>query len=126
MAAHKILIIDDSDSIRTTLKLTLEFGGYEVDEAADGLEGLDRIRDGAYDLVLCDLAMPGLAGIDVIRKVRTEPQTASLPIVVLSAEERKMKDRALTAGANDCIDKPFAPQQVFDVVEKLLGGKSAI
>ena len=121
MAAKRILIVDDSDAVRTTLRLTLEFKGYDVSEAADGQEGLDLIRANAYDLVFCDLAMPGMDGHELIRQVRQEMKIDDLPIVLLSAEDRQAKARALEAGASGCIAKPFSPQEVLALVETELG-----
>ena len=116
----RILVIDDSDAIRNTLRLTLEFKGYEVAEARDGKEGLAMIQESDYDLVFCDLGMPGLDGIGLIEAVRRNPQRRSLPIIVLSAEEREAKRRALEAGANASIDKPFSPRQVLHALEGML------
>jgi len=120
MGLAKILIVDDSDAIRNTLRLTLEFKGYEVFEAADGNEGLKLIRENDYDLVFCDLAMPGLDGASLIREVREGLKKAALPIIVLSAEEPAAKRRAMEAGANGSIDKPFSPRQVLRALEQML------
>lgn len=116
----KILIIDDSDSIRQTLRLTLEFKGYEVEEAENGQEGIAQLQKGRFDLVFCDLAMPGIGGEEVIRTAREQPRLKDLPIIVLSAEQRDAKDRSLSAGATDCIDKPFAPEQIFETIDRWL------
>jgi len=121
--AGTILIIDDSENIRTTLRLTLEFKGFEVTEAVSGEEGLDRLRDGAFDLVFCDLAMPGMGGLEVIQRARTDLGLTSLPLIVLSAEAREAKDAALTAGATDLIDKPFAPDEIFRVLDQYIQPK---
>lgn len=122
MAAARILIVDDSESIRTTLRLTLEFKGYEVTEAENGDEGLASILANDYDLVFSDLAMPGLSGVELIEAVKRERGADAPPIIVLSAEEREGKNRALAAGAVDCVDKPFLPQQILDLTESLTAG----
>ncbi|HBF35463.1 TPA: two-component system response regulator [Candidatus Sumerlaeota bacterium] len=116
----RILVIDDSDNIRQTLLLTLQFKGHEVMEACDGREGLEAIQNGKYDLVFCDLAMPGLNGHEVIRQIRQDPVFATLPILVLSAEAREIKGKAMIAGATDFIDKPFTPQEIFAALDRWL------
>lgn len=116
----RILIIDDSDSVRGSLALTLEFRGHEVIQAEDGAAGLDLIRQKPFDLVFCDLAMPGLNGLEVIRQVRKEPSCSSLPLIVLSAEEREEKSRAMVEGATAFVDKPFLPKEIFAVLDRWL------
>ncbi len=118
----RILLVDDSDSIRTTLRLTLEFQGYAVTEACDGDEGLEALQNGEFDLMFSDLAMPGLDGVELIRRAREVLKLTSLPIFLLSAEDREGKNRALAAGATACIDKPFSPQQILDLVAEQTGG----
>lgn len=120
MTAPKILIVDDSDTIRETLKLTLEFNDYDVTVAADGREGVNLIRQNTYDLVLCDLAMPELDGFGLIKEVRGDLGMPDLPIIILSAEAQGLKQRAIEAGANDSLDKPFAPKDLLAVVERTL------
>ena len=117
---YKILIIDDSENIRSTLSLTLEFKGLEVVEAENGLVGLDRLREDSFDLVFCDLAMPGMNGIEVIKRIREELNLTDLPVIVLSAEAREQKAQALTVGATDWVDKPFAPERIFEVIDLYL------
>ena len=120
MAEPRILIIDDSENIRKSLRLTLEFRGWNVDEAADGAEGLKRIEERRFDLVFVDLVMPGLSGVEWIRKIRGDLHMEHLPIIILSAEQRESKKEALAAGANAGVDKPFSPAQIFTVVEQHL------
>ena len=124
MTTSRILIVDDSDTIRNTLRLTLEFKGYEVFEAANGQEGLDLIRQNSYDLIICDLGMPVLDGLTLIKEVRNGLGMTSLPIIVLSAEENKEKRKAIEAGANEIIDKPFSPKQVLSALEHVFKSKN--
>lgn len=121
MGKIRILVIDDSSTIRNTLRLTLEFKGYDVDEAADGRQGLDRINEQDYHLVFCDLAMPVMDGMTFIQEVRTNLDKPDLPIIVLSAEEEAAKNKAVDAGATSYIGKPFSPQQILAIVERTLG-----
>lgn len=114
----KVLIVDDSENIRQTLALTLQFKECDVTEAVNGREGLQKIQEEDFDLVFCDLAMPGMGGEELITRARQELGIRDLPIIVLSAEEREAKNRALTAGATDYLDKPFAPEDVLAMVDK--------
>lgn len=120
MPNPRILIVDDSETIRSTLRLTLEFKGAEVTEAQNGQEGLDLIRANSYDLIFCDLAMPVLDGLSMIHEVRTGLGLTTVPIIVLSAEEHAAKHKAIEAGANASIDKPFSPKQVLTTLERVL------
>jgi CheY-like chemotaxis protein len=118
--AARILVIDDSENIRSILRLTLRFGGFEVTEAASGEEGLAALAREKFDLVFCDLAMPGVGGLEVIRQARENPELRAVPIIVLSAEEREIKTHALAEGANDVVDKPFAPERIFEILTRYL------
>ncbi|MFW6255214.1 MAG: response regulator [Candidatus Sumerlaeota bacterium] len=114
----RVLVIDDSENIRNCLGMTLQFKNCEVREASDGVKGLAAIEAEDFDLVFCDLAMPGLNGEELIRRVRKDLEKHDLPIIILSAEDRQAKDAAMAAGANDCIDKPFRPDAVLEALEK--------
>ena len=102
------------------MRLTLEFKNYEVEEAVNGLEGLEALAKNTYDLVFCDLSMPGMNGEEVIRRIRKDMSLKDLPIIVISAEEREAKNRAMMCGATDFIDKPFYPGQIFEMIERFL------
>jgi len=116
----RILIVDDSESIRETLGLTLRFKGYEVQEAENGEQALKILQQDVFDLVFCDLAMPGMDGREVIRRLRKQPGLENLPVLVLSAEARETKAESLEAGATACIDKPFSPETILRQVEQCL------
>jgi two-component system chemotaxis response regulator CheY len=112
----KILVIDDSPSIRQQLSLCLTGGGYEVVEAQDGLDAMGK-RDGCA-LALCDVNMPRMNGIEFVEKVGTLP----MPIVMLTTEGKpELIDRAKKAGAKGWMVKPFKPEQLLSVVKKIVG-----
>lgn len=115
----RILAIDDTEHLRTVIRLTLEFKGYEVQLAVDGEDGLDKARVGRFDLIICDIEMPRLDGIGFVRKFRAEFGDAT-PIVMLTAEGDDKITRAKAAGATDAINKPFEPLQLYDVVNRHL------
>ena len=88
-ASKNILIVDDDGNIRKLLKQELEYAGYITDEASDGLEALNKIKHKKYDLVILDVMMPGLSGFDVARVLKNNPDTADIPIIILSVVEDK-------------------------------------
>lgn len=120
MGAKRILVVDDSATIRETLAMTLQFRQCEVTEAASAEEALELLRRREFDLAFCDLAMPGIGGRALIARARGKLGLRDLPLIVLSAEEREQKDDALSAGANDCLDKPFTPNEIFAVLDRYL------
>lgn len=108
--AARVLVVDDEPEIRRVLKMGLAAKGYAVDTAAGGQEGLERVRRGLPDVVVLDLMMPDLAGVDVIRAVRA---WSAVPIIVLSVRtEEQEKVRALNLGADDYLTKPFGMDEL--------------
>ena len=87
--SKNILIVDDDEAIRGLLKQELEYSGYVTEEAADGLEALEKIKHRKYDLIILDVMMPGLSGFDVARVLKNSPDTIGIPIIILSVVEDK-------------------------------------
>jgi two-component system, OmpR family, KDP operon response regulator KdpE len=107
----RILVVDDETQISRVLKTTLNSHGYEVKTAADGASGFDAAMDWKPDLIVTDLSMPGMSGIELCRSVRERSQ---VPIIVLSVRgEEKTKVEALDAGANDYVTKPFSVNELL-------------
>jgi two-component system, chemotaxis family, chemotaxis protein CheY len=117
-----VLAVDDSVSVLQLVRLTLESGGYAVQQAANGAEGLSKARSAAVDLVLTDLNMPVMSGIEMIREIRKLPVCKGVPIIFLTTESAPaMKAEAKAAGATAWITKPFNQDQLLALVRKVLG-----
>ncbi len=120
--AKTILAVDDSASIRRMVQFTLKGAGYEVIEAADGQEGLERAQAMQVNLVLTDQNMPNMDGLTLIRSLRAMDSYKAVPILVLTTESSaEMKQAGRTAGATGWLVKPFAPKGLVDVVKKVIG-----
>lgn len=117
-----VLTVDDSSSVRQMVSLTLASAGYKVVEAVDGNDGYDKATSHAIDAILTDLNMPGLNGIEFVRKYRTHPSSRGIPIVFLTTEsDESFKQQARAAGATGWIVKPFRQDQLLAVVKKVAG-----
>ncbi len=118
----KILAVDDSTSMRQMVSFTLQQAGHEVIQAADGQQALQEAKNGKVDLVLSDVNMPGIDGIELVRQLRTLPDYRFVPILMLTTEsttEKKQEGKA--AGATGWIVKPFSPEQLLSTVQRVLG-----
>jgi phosphate regulon transcriptional regulator PhoB len=126
-ARHKILVVEDESDIRELLRYNLAQEGFAVEEAADGAEAVDRIARRAPDLLLLDLMLPRMPGLELCRRLRSQAETAQLPIIILTAKGAEV-DRVLglEMGADDYIVKPFSPREVVARVKALLRRVNAI
>jgi diguanylate cyclase (GGDEF)-like protein len=110
----RVLVVEDDEATRGALRALLDDAGYDCDEAADGERAVDAMRDARFDLVLLDLGLPGMSGVDVHRQLRQDPRTRFLPIVLLTAQsDRKVKLEQLEAGAEDFITKPYDADELL-------------
>lgn len=117
-----VLTIDDSASIRQMVSFTLRSAGYEIVEALDGIDGLEKARASTVDLVLTDQNMPRMDGLSLIRALRGMTQYKSVPILMLTTESSDaMKSQGRAAGATGWLVKPFDPQKLIEVVRKVIG-----
>lgn len=117
-----IMTVDDSASVREMVSFTLKEAGYEVIEAADGDEALNKLQNQAVDMLITDLNMPKVDGIDLIKKVREMNDLKFIPVIMLTTESQQEKKTAgKAAGATGWIVKPFKPEQLTSVVKKVLG-----
>lgn len=117
-----ILAVDDSKSIRDMVAFTLEPHGYRVVQACDGQDGLTKFLSGRFSLVVTDLNMPVMNGIDMIQKLRAEPAGAGVPIVMLTTETSpEMKAKGKAAGATGWLSKPFDAEMLISIIRKLAG-----
>lgn len=109
--ATKILIIEDEEKIARFVELELTHEGYEVKKSTDGREGLDLALTGAFDLVLLDIMLPGLNGLEVMRRLR---KSSEVPVIMLTARDAVMdKVSGLDMGADDYVTKPFAIEELL-------------
>jgi len=117
----KILIVDDEDNIRTLLHFNLEKAGYEVVEATNGKEALEQVVKEKPALIVLDLMLPILDGLEVCKKLKSEEGTASLPIIMLTAKSDEV-DRiiGLELGADDYMTKPFGPRELIARIRAVL------
>jgi two-component system, chemotaxis family, chemotaxis protein CheY len=117
-----ILTVDDSASVRQMVKITLSAAGYNVVEATDGQDGLAKAKANSINMVLTDLNMPGMNGLEFIRAFRNLDAFRGIPIVFLTTEsDDGLKQEAKAAGATGWITKPFKQEQLLAVAKKLLG-----
>jgi two-component system chemotaxis response regulator CheY len=117
-----VLAVDDSASIRQMVAFTLKNAGYEVVEAADGMDGLAKAKARGFDLVLTDQNMPRMDGLTLVKSLRAIAQYRTTPILILTTESSDaMKAQGKAAGATGWLVKPFDPQKLLDVVKKVIG-----
>jgi two-component system phosphate regulon response regulator PhoB len=111
--AERILVVDDEPDLLELVRVNLRQAGYEVETAEAGREALDRLRRRPPDLMVLDLMLPDLSGTEICRRVRQDPELASLPIVMLTAKADEV-DRVvgLELGADDYVTKPFSPREL--------------
>ncbi|WP_261133447.1 response regulator transcription factor [Bacillus sp. Marseille-Q3570] len=119
MDNQKILIVEDEEKIARVIKLELEYEGYDVDTAYDGSAGLEKFRGAQWDLVLLDVMLPELNGIEVLRRIRTKNEET--PVILLTARDSVPdKVAGLDQGANDYITKPFQIEELLARVRACL------
>ena len=113
---RKILVVEDYRDTREFMKFLIESYGYQVIEAADGLEAIESLKSEFPDLILMDMAMPGMDGIATTRAIRKLKLTSTIPIIAVTAFGRQFYEKAIAAGCNDLIEKPVD----FDSLEAVL------
>jgi two-component system chemotaxis response regulator CheY len=117
----KILIVDDSESLRAVLIFVLEDAGYEVLVASDGLEALKHLDGQAFNLIITDLHMPNMDGIELIRAIRAISHYRQTPILFLTTEsQQEKKNEAREAGATGWIIKPFLQDKLIAAVSRVI------
>jgi CheY-like chemotaxis protein len=118
----RVLVCDNEPAMRALVRAALAPGGYEIAEARDGLESVERARQVNPDVVVLDMSMPGRPGLEVLDELRRDPELAQARVVVLTARTQEEDRRAATrAGADVYLTKPFSPSELAATVERLLG-----
>ena len=118
MSKH-VLAVDDEANVTRLVQLILQRAGYRVTTAADGMQALDRIREDCPDLLVTDITMPHLDGIELLRRLKADPATAAIPVVLLSAKSQDSDIfEGKRSGAETYLPKPFSPAQLLEAVQE--------
>lgn len=120
MTSKRILHIEDNSFNRKIVRDLLARTSYQLAEASDGVQGLDAARAAPPDLVLVDIQLPRMSGLEVTRELRADPRTAHVPIIVitsfaLSGDDQRAKD----AGASEYVAKPYSPRELLAIIRRL-------
>ena len=119
--SEAILLVEDEEKLARMVEMELKYEGYQVEKAYDGRTGLDRARSGEFDLILLDIMLPQLSGMEVLRRLRKE---STVPVIMLTARDSVMdKVAGLDSGANDYITKPFAIEELLARIRAALRNK---
>ena len=122
MERKKVLLADDEEDIKTIVRFYLESRGYEVLTAYDGLDAITQTQSGKPDIILLDVMMPVMSGFEVARRLKADPGTAHIPIIMLSAaSQAESIKEGLEAGASDYIVKPFEPAKLEELIRSVTG-----
>jgi len=118
--SKKVLAVDDSKTMRDMVSFILKGAGYDVSTADDGVHALSTLNGGSVDLVITDVNMPNMNGIELVKKLRESPGTRATPILILTTEsDESLKQQGRDAGATGWIVKPFVQEKLLKVVEKV-------
>jgi CheY-like chemotaxis protein len=118
----RVLVVDDDDVIRQLITVNLELEGFEVATAVDGQDCLDKVKDVAPDVITLDIMMPRLDGWEAASRLRADPATADIKVVLLSARAQEADlERGSRIGVDAYLTKPFDPDELIDVVRRLAG-----
>lgn len=120
---RRVLVVDDEPDVLLLCRVNLEFEGYEVVEAGDGLEALDKVRDQRPDVILLDVMMPRKDGWQVLAELKEDDELSDIPVVMLTAKVQEQdKIRGWSSGAAEYITKPFSPLSLSQVLDDVLAG----
>ena len=124
--AFNILVVDDSMSMRAIIKKVIGMSGFdvgEIAEAGNGLEALAKLENFWADVVLTDIHMPDMDGIELLKKIKSDPLTEAMPVVMITTESRdEVVSKTLAMGAAGYIKKPFRPEDIKALLLEILGG----
>ena len=118
--AHRVLVVDDDDVIRQLITVNLELEGFDVVTAFDGQDALDKVKDAGVSVVTLDVMMPRVDGWEAAARLRGDPDTAHIKVVLLSARAQEADlQRGEKIGVDAYLTKPFDPDELIDVVRRL-------
>jgi len=121
--AARVLVVEDHPTMREAVRLMLEPEGFAVTEVTDGNAALVAVRTDPPDVVLLDLGIPGLGGVEVLGALKTDPATADVPVIVVTATGVEAREEVLALGAAAFFTKPFSPVALLRTVASVLGGR---
>lgn len=120
--SKKILSAEDSPATQKFISFTLKYKGYEVTTANDGIEALEKLSQDTFDLVILDIMMPRMNGLEVLKEIKTKTPYKDLPILMLTSEKGEAdRKKAMDLGALNFLTKPFQPPELISAVEAALG-----
>jgi DNA-binding response OmpR family regulator len=120
-----ILIVEDHPTMREAMRMVLEHEGFDIREASDGQAALAMARDRPPDLMFLDLNIPGPSGAEVLKELKSAPETADVRVIIVTAVGEEGRDYVLSLGADEYFTKPFSPLALLRTVEKVLAPGTA-
>lgn len=118
--AKRILVVDDEPDILKVVLFRLKKLGYDLSSATNGIEAIDSVRNNKPDLILLDLRIPVLDGVEVAKRLKADNSTRNIPIIIVTASTHQVEEKAKECKADDYITKPFSPDELIEKVEKFL------
>jgi two-component system alkaline phosphatase synthesis response regulator PhoP len=125
VARASILIVEDHPTMREAMRLVLEHEGFEINAAADGQSALAMARSDPPDVMFLDMNLPGASGADILQELKSDPETAPIRVIVITAVGEEGREFALSLGADEYFTKPFSPLALLRTVERVLGNDEA-
>lgn len=120
--SKNILVVDDSGTVRQQVTMALKQAGFSTVEACDGLDGIEKVTNNSIDMVICDVNMPNMNGLEMVEAVKGKPEHSALPVIMLTTEgQPSLIKRAKDAGAAGWIVKPFDAAQLIATAKHLTG-----
>ena len=127
MNRKKILIVDDDRQVSLALSIRLKAADYDVDVAGDGENALEKLTASVPDVVLLDMRMPGIDGLEVMRRMKQDPRLANIPVIFVSANAQETAKRAaLNAGGKIFLEKPFESRALLEAIQRVLEHNSGV
>ena len=121
---HTVLIIEDEKLIIVSTQMVLEAAGFRVESAMNGEDGIAKARQLKPDLVLLDIMMPGIDGWETLTRLKRDPETSGIPVIIFTAREHaRGHQKSAEMGAADYFRKPFEPDELIELVEKHIGSQ---